>query len=200
MSKFVDKIELLEEYRGIKPFSIDLKEGLNVIVGENGSGKSSICNLIDKHRSEISYDREVSSKYLKLYKNENEKFEIDVLDTEKMNPRIQGCFNGDISFQVSSMYSSHGQTAIPLLFKYTQKNDMFLVLDEPEAGISIKSQVLIAYYLNKNTTNSQTVIMTHSIPIISSVKEVFSLDEKKWISSFIYLNENLSKSKILIIN
>ncbi len=40
MNKFIDYFELKKVYRGIDPFKMELRAGLNLIVGENGSGKS----------------------------------------------------------------------------------------------------------------------------------------------------------------
>ena len=39
MSKLIYSFELKEKYRKIKPFKCEFKDGINIIVGENGSGK-----------------------------------------------------------------------------------------------------------------------------------------------------------------
>lgn len=72
------KFTLLESFRNINPFTVTFQQPLTVIIGENGSGKSSFFSLITnsiyknlvklEHKSDVSYH---------------------FFDTEKHNPRIK---------------------------------------------------------------------------------------------------------------
>ena len=103
----ITKIELLEEYRNMKPFVMEPDPGLNFIVGENGSGKSSLLDAVMKDIPEIKLDRTGNERYLHF-------------DSEKNNPRVQGTlpFNhtsADILHAFNVRNQSHGEALYPIL-------------------------------------------------------------------------------------
>lgn len=176
---YLKSVQLLETYRKIKPFTIKFKDGLNVIVGENGSGKSTLLNLAIDPRNKI-----IKSDYDKSH------FEYKFLDTEKSNPRIKtDCAHSkNIGFEIASRFWSHGETMMPLLSAAEDFKNILLLVDEPEAGLSLNNQKLLLTYFNKAIKNNcQIILTTHSYVIIKSVEEVFCMDTKKWISSKTYL-------------
>lgn len=60
--------------------------------------------------------------------------------------------------------------------------------------------VRLSVFFNKNaqSNNNQFIFMSHSLPIISSIEEIYSLNDKEWMLSFSYLNMILSGSKIIV--
>jgi predicted ATPase len=185
MSKiYLKSLELKSTYRNIKPFSIYFKEGLNLIVGENGSGKSTLLDLL-AHPDSNKEIKDINA----------DPVDFMFFDTEKNNPRIKGDLSNskNIGFEVDSHFISHGEAMLPIIMASKSFKDLLLLIDEPEAGISLNNQKKILAALNKAIENNcQIVISTHSYVFIKSVPKVFNMDDKIWIDSEEYLDKILS--------
>jgi len=188
MNKFLESFKLKVEHRGIKPFICEFRKGLNVLVGENASGKSTILGLMGKNDPFNKWKGVFS---IKLIDTEKNKFRF--LDTEKDNPRLKNIESSkNIGYQLASHFASHGEAMLPLIKTCKYFKNEIIFIDEPEAGISLKNQKAILRALKASVKNGcQVIITTHSYVLIKGVKEVFSLDKKKWVSSQEYLKENL---------
>lgn len=184
MALYIKSLTLKKTYRDVSPFTIRFREGINVIVGENGSGKSTLLDLIMS--SEYSKDiREVD--YIPA--------EYRFFDTEKHNPRLKGDLSNskNIGFDVASHFASHGQVMLPLIMASKSFKDLSLIIDEPEAGISLSNQKKVLEALKDAVNNNcQVLIATHSYVLINNVPAVFNMDDKKWMSSSDYLEKVLS--------
>jgi len=164
------KFKLLETFRKIKPFSITFKDELTVIVGENCSGKSSFFTLLTdpSHKKiiEIKHTPEISYRFF---------------DTEKQNPRIKNSMSDskNIMFDIATRFSSHGEAMLPILLGTKQFNNELILIDEPDAGISLKNQkkMLDAFKMAINN-DCQIIMSTHSYFLIKNVQSVFNMSTK----------------------
>jgi zinc transport system ATP-binding protein len=161
-------------------FFLYFKEGLNIIVGENGSGKSTLLDLIvTKHDKGL----------VKLESKKGAQFRF--LDTEKNNPRINSNLaeSKNIGFELSARFMSHGQALLMLLESAGDFKDLLLIVDEPEAGISLHNQIRLLNIFKKLTeeANCQVILSTHSYPLIKGEEHVFCMDLMGWIKSEDYL-------------
>jgi len=191
MEKLISELELKIKYRGIKPFTIKFKEGINLIVGENGIGKSSIISLL----YEYSINKKEFKEIISIKKEGYNYVSLKFFDTEKMNPRvIDSQSSKNYNFNIMSKFKSHGESILPLIRACKDFNNTIIVIDEPESGISLSNQKKIAEIFRKNSeeNNNQFIIVTHSYPLIKSVEEVFCMDGKKgWVKSERYLERVL---------
>jgi predicted ATPase len=181
--KYLKSLTLKSTYRGIDPFTIKFKEGLNIIVGENGAGKSTLLQL-------LAYPED--NKEIKSIIVDPVNFRF--FDTEKNNPRIKVDLSDSksIGFEISSRFMSHGETMIPIIMAAKDFKDLLLVIDEPEAGISLSNQKKILGALNTAIENNcQVVVSTHSYVLIKSVPKVFDMVNKTWVDSKGYLEKVL---------
>ena len=189
---YLNKITFKQDYRNLlKDFSIKFDD-ITLLVGDQGCGKSSILDLLQKSDKEIiEYDL---SDHVK--KNGVKTF---YFDTEKMNPRVADMDNysnpdgtskgiGGMA-ALSSRFMSHGESLRKFTVDIIHKAENSVIfLDEPEASLSIKNQYKLAQNLWDASKTCQFVIATHSMPIIESLARVYDLENKKWVSSFDFIN------------
>lgn len=175
---YLKKFTLKTDYRNITPFELEFKNPLTVIVGENGSGKSSILHLMSKGKSEF-------------HSVIADKAETRFFDTEKQNPRTQPFpENSLFGFSLQSRFSSHGETIFPILSAIKDFKNLVLFIDEPEAGLSLSKQIAFIKIMNKAIKNGcQIILSSHSYVFIKHVSEIFSLDSKSYESSTEYLKK-----------
>lgn len=193
-------IKLNEDFRILNSnLSIQLKP-LTLLVGDQGCGKSSLLELLQKNSNKLTMvlsDEVIKNSIGSYY-----------FDSESMNPRtadlVANYSNPDgtnkgigMGEALLTRFMSHGET----LRKFTvdaihKAKDCVLLLDEPEAALSLRNQFKLADQLKKaKKRNVQVIVATHCLPIIESVDEVYSLEHLKWMKSkeFIELNKNTIK-------
>jgi energy-coupling factor transporter ATP-binding protein EcfA2 len=171
------KAELIEkvkhEYKTLfkKGDKFVSKSGINVLVGDNGCGKSTLIKLLKK---------QLPIKSL-------------IIDMEKSNPKIskpdpeKGLTYSANEIVTQFMWNaeSHGETREGVLLSILTLDFDCLVLDEPEQGLSLKNQ---KRYFNKlKQTNKDIIIVTHSKIFVEEADEVFDVETMKWVNSKKYL-------------
>ena len=183
--RYLDYFRLKEPFHGVEsPFRCDFIDGLNVIVGENGSGKSTMLWLM----SNLDGMDKVAE--VKLV-NKDLLVDFSFLDTEKQNPRMtdNSHLRGeDYTYGLLSNFSSHGEVIFPLVKAIGEMKNKICIVDEPESGVSLSNQKKLVRAFRKAVKNGcQLVLTTHSYVIIKSVPEVYDLSVKKWVNSKDYL-------------
>ena len=153
------------------------REGINLLVGENGAGKSTILDIITG---------KIKGQIKDIVTIKSSKIEYIAFDFEKDNPRIKGRI--DSVQNIISHFLSQGQTNKGILKRITNVKDTLIIMDQPETGLSIKAvRELIESLILAKMNGCQIIMSTHHPYIISSVGDVLSLDIKKWTTSEIYL-------------
>jgi len=186
---FIKKIKFNEDFRCYKTGDeIEFKAGINLIVGEQGCGKSSLFEAIIKKFGILSVDFDPNSSYV-------------FLDTESMNPRLEESYKAHRNFSnwleegkakseaaidrfaLGYNEKSHGQVMLPLLLGMNKLKRKTLFIDEPESGLSIRSQYKVLSHYKELAKNNQLVIATHSPIFMNEIGEVLSLEDRKWMSA-----------------
>jgi predicted ATPase len=145
---------------------IEFNEGVNILIGLNGSGKSTIINyLIKASRGEkVGVEIEVEGK-----------FSVYSHDFEKDNPRMKGSLanSKSIGFDIVSHFNSHGEVSIQIINKLKEllkESPTLVIMDEPETALDTINLLKLKGLIEKlSKKGHQVVIATHS-PILWGIK------------------------------
>ena len=83
---------------------------------------------------------------------------------------------------LTARMKSHGQAIIPLLDSILKYENSILLIDEPENGLSIRSQYRLIDNMKKASKTCQIIVATHSMFLIEEFNEVFSLEHNRILS------------------
>lgn len=179
----------LKDYRVFRAKDqLDFRAGINLLVGDQGCGKSSLLRLLaalgglgsEKHM------REEAQRTLLI---DVDSVRAGYFDFEKHNPRIQPAlgmgYGYDDRFQLSCMFRSHGEFARPYIEgAMSLKGPALIMWDEPEGGLSLRSAYKLADGLLAAAERGvQWVVATHHPVLIEAAGEVLSLEHKRWMSA-----------------
>lgn len=158
-----------------KGWTITPKPKTNLLVGDQGCGKSTLLDCLATNKSDV----------IDIALENDALVETFYLDTEKHNPRMVSSL--DLTHLpthqvLSSRFGSHGESLLPMVTTCNQAEEKIIFVDEPEAGLSIRSQYEILEAFQKaEKQGCQIFIATHSMILIESQLEVFSLEHNQWM-------------------
>jgi predicted ATPase len=162
----VRKLVLDEDYRVLKKgFSVDMRP-ITLLVGDQGVGKSTVFRAIGENKM----------------RGEGGRAQTVFIDTETVNPRSERSLaypSMDVGFMVhAKMIASHGETMARILDTMRAHAGKVVMIDEPEAGLSIRSQHRLMKLIS--SMRSQFIIATHSQVFMTEVGEVFDMETMSW--------------------
>lgn len=191
---------------------LELKKPITFFVGENGSGKTTLIESIafnlglnkyggSKNFKFIEQNKPILSSYLKLIKSTKKETDAFFLRAENFFNLENELKEYSESSRLISSYTgseknfremSHGQGFKAFFENRVGKNGIY-IFDEPEAALSIQSQIEFLFVLKElSEQNNQIIIITHS-PIILSFpnSQIFEINdtikEIKYQDSSIYI-------------
>jgi predicted ATPase len=176
------RIKILQEHRSLPAgLEIEFRPGVNLIVGDQGCGKTTLLNLIDSARRE----KDLRSARIELTVEGVAAF--DSFDFERDNPRTATAFGrSDFGAQVDALFASHGQSMSLILSKLVapKKVATTFLLDEPDMALSIRSIRAVEKFLKRaGAVGHQIVASVHNALMILPFEEVYSLEHKRWVKS-----------------
>ncbi len=165
--------------------TFEFRPGVNLIVGDQGCGKSSLLETIkdagtknkDK-RAVVLTDKGCTSLYF---------------DFEKGNPRTLAYFGHDIMGQVNMMFASHGESVEAILKGLDAADDGLLaMLDEPDSALSIRSCMkLVTRFKNLEQRGVQVIAAVHNPVVIQAFEQVYSLEHRLWLTGSEFMGIHL---------
>jgi predicted ATPase len=176
-------IEFTEEWRCFKAGTrFDFRPGVNLLVGDQGSGKSSlIAALQSVGMKNPPHKFEHLQKTTKVKATACKTFSFDF---EKDNVRMQSHFSKNIMFQMVSMHKSHGETNVAMLNSLQEAADCVVMMDEPDMALSIRTcAMLVKRFKELEARGSQVIAAVHNPIVIQAFKDVLSLEHCRWVPS-----------------
>jgi predicted ATPase len=171
---------------------IDFHAGVNLLVGDQGAGKSSLLSILRGFGGDAMALGPMSvaeARQTVKVAATGERFKSFGFDFEKENPRtLPGIAEkgaGGMFFQVGSFFRSHGETVKSIIASLEQeavKGPYLILFDEPDAGLSPRSAVELLRVLRVVTEHGgQVIASVHSPILMLGVPEVLSLEHRRWM-------------------
>lgn len=180
-------IFFLKPWRCFKECVVYFRPGVNLLVGDQGTGKSSMFQAIQvcgmkKTRSWNLPSRDSIPAFIDY---EAPPVPVFAFDFEHDNHRTKTWFDDDIGFHVSAMFHSHGQTVMAMIDAWLQiDKPMIVLVDEPDMALSIRScHKLVRAFEHVAGQGGQVIATAHNPIVISGFEEVYSLEHSTWMSS-----------------
>ncbi|MFA5071209.1 MAG: AAA family ATPase [Candidatus Pacearchaeota archaeon] len=186
----LESATFLKDYRCFKEgFSLSFRKGINVLVGDQGTGKSSLLQLLGE-----PCKKEDRKEFLKI--KTSEKMSTAYFDTEKHNPRLRGPNPNGTSEAylagIQMMWMSHGEVNNIVLSHLPKKTPALILVDEPDTALSPKSIVkLVGTYQDLSLKGYQFIVSIHNPLFMSLVGEVLDISTGKWIDAKKYLKKQI---------
>lgn len=156
------------------PKTIKFSSGLNVLIGDNGVGKSTILAMLQNpkvYSAKIDHTKGISYTFF---------------DFEKMNPRITDPDLGHPDNYVATLLSrfrSHGEVSLEMLEYIHECPQDVILLDEPDANLFIKNQLKLVKRLKKVAKTKQILMSCHS-PTFFNIGTTIYLKGKNKVEYF----------------
>lgn len=170
----IESVTFTEKYRCFKKgMSIEFMEGINLLVGDQGSGKSSLLDVIINNKKYVA-KLKGNTLFMAL------DLEKDNMRTKQANPFSQSSYN----LSIHSHFMSHGESNNLLLSEIERIKNKTIILDEPDSALSPRSCYKLLKMFNKAVKNGcQLICSVHNPILITSQENVFSLESNKWVDS-----------------
>lgn len=186
----LEQVSFVADHRCFKKGrTLTFQPGVNLLVGDQGVGKSTVLQLIYKLASKDEWERKDASKVIAV-KMGQARCRIVWFDFEKSNPRtLSYLLDEGIGFQVASMFASHGETVNQILASIPNNGDPALVLlDEPDTALSPRSAHKLARRFQEIADGGHQILAAvHNPIVIASQAKVYSLEHKRWMKSETFL-------------
>lgn len=177
----LESILLKSDFRCFKAGdTFSFKPGVNLLVGDQGTGKSTIIYLIRDFASKRPTEQAIEVV--------GDAIAMMSFDFETELPRNQSYLEDSgtrLYTQLAMKWSSHGECVQALLMVLEEPERIVLfMMDEPDMALSVRS----CHHLVKSMKEAvkrgcQIIAAVHNPIIISSFSNVLSIEHNRWMSS-----------------
>lgn len=192
----LDLVCVLKPWRCFKGGEvIQFRPGVNLLVGNQGTGKSSLFEAIQlrgmKKPKSLHLPPADSVPVIIAYQGED--IPIFAFDFERDNYRTKSFFEDDITFHIGAMRSSHGEMVLAMLNGLELIDKPIMILfDEPDMALSILScRRLVRVFNHVANLGGQVIATAHNPIVILSYDDVYSVEHSKWMTSKEYVDSQV---------
>jgi predicted ATPase len=178
----IKSIEFTVDWRCFKiGDKIEFNPGINLLVGDQGSGKSSLIQEIVNHvnrrdiHSNLVHDTDLVHYY----------------DFEKSNLRTKSYV--DTLSDIKSRFVSHGEFNLNVVIGLASKEkDAVFLMDEPDTALSIRSiSVLVKTFAQMALNGCQVIAAVHNPYIIQALSVVCDMESRQWVMPKEFITKQL---------
>jgi predicted ATPase len=178
-----------------KGYRIDLRPGINLLVGDQGSGKSSaltaICcgTLNDAGRYRHPQPCPDAGTFTADHDGDEGKRSLLFFDFERGNPRTVGAFSDNIKAEIATRFVSHGESVNAIIRALPKRGPgVTICMDEPDMALSPRSALALAAQMRTLADEgTQIVAAVHNPWLVGAFPDVLSLEHRRWMPSSEFL-------------
>lgn len=191
----IKSLRFTQKFRCFVPgWQIDFRPGVNLLVGDQGCGKSTILQSIAAHaklkKFTFTHGIEKNSQITAS------SGPVGGMDFEKDNLRTQSYFGDNMQLQLATMWNSHGQCNIAFLRALEKASDnATILLDEPDMALSVRSIVEVVKILDQAGARGTQIIASCHNPFLIRAFEVFSCEHGRWMPGSEFIRTQIETAK-----
>jgi predicted ATPase len=183
----LETITFLKPWRCFQKETIKFHAGVNLLVGDQGTGKSSLFQAIQVEgmKKTYSWNLPLKDSIPAVIDYQGKATPVFAFDFESDNYRTKTWFGSEIGFHVASMHKSHGEMVTAIIDSWLRIDKPFIVLvDEPDMALSIRScHKLVRAFQHVTDVGGQVIATAHNPIVIAGFDEVYSLEHRHWMPS-----------------
>lgn len=162
--------------------------GVNLLVGDQGCGKSSLIKVI----TECGSTPKKMDNVAKLQYNQPTRGLT--FDFEHDNFRTRSALDDKfMRFHISCIFLSHGEAVQAVLNNLIKAENTTIILDEPDAALSIRSAKKLVETLKALTERgNQIIAAVHNPIVIEDFDVVLSIEHLKWMPSTAFISKHMT--------
>jgi predicted ATPase len=184
-----------EDFRNFTAgYNITFRPGVNLLVGDQGTGKSTILQALASLAQIKAYQYPLG--LAKKVSVDVTPCEVKAWDFEKNNRRTLGYLDYDkLGLQLAAKFTSHGEANLDVLQALEKAKQLVFLTDEPDMALSIRSIFkLISLFTKAASQGCQIIAAVHHPFLIEAWKEVYSCEHDTWMTSEDFIRSQVNEN------
>lgn len=190
----IEALVFKNAWRGFKPKDMFLfLPGVNLLVGDQGCGKSTILACIVEHGGikDSFWKRPqtgIKENSILLTSARKKVFAHDFEHDSPQTAPAMDLMGMLPQSMMGHLWTSHGESTRDIVKLIKSFKDAYIILDEPDAGMSPRSAHFLVETLKEAVSNGcQVIASVHNPWVIEAFPQVLSVEHRNWMKSAEFL-------------